>query len=336
MLDNAQERLRIWNLLTENPSWRDVLAEALVVEEQKEKEYQEAGYGQFIGWEWHMVHCPIPTLHRMVAEKLLDITLSTRSSKHFKIHNPELIKEMIEFFKNEEEQKVEVPKEIPNDLFASIVGHDNIKSLLRLAIEAESPAHVLLSGPPASSKTLFLLELNRLPDSYYALAPTLTEAGLSNLLFIYRPKFLIVDEVDRLPGSELGQLNSLMATGRVVETKWGKTRSVDLNTKVFAAGIRINRLPQDLLSRFIKLRFPAYSESEFISVGTTVLTTREGIVPDKAEEISRAVWQMHAEQSDIRQVVSIARLSGGDPMKVKEVLQTIRKYGVTRLDQALG
>jgi Holliday junction DNA helicase RuvB len=334
-MDETQERLRIFNTLTENPSWCEVLAEALAVEEQKEKEYQEAGYGQFIGWLWSDVHAAISTLNRMVVEKLLDITLSTRSSKHFKVRNPELIREALEFFKQEEE-RVEAPKEIPDDLFANIVGHGNIKSLLRLAIEAENPAHVLLSGPPASSKTLFLLELNRLPDSYYALGPTLTEAGLSNLLFIYRPRFLVIDEVDKLPASELGQLNSLMATGRVVETKWGKTRSVDLNTKVFAAGIRINRLPQDLLSRFIKLRFLAYSEAEFISVGTTVLTTREGIVPERAEEISRAVWQMHQEQSDIRQVVSIARLSGGDPKKVKEVLQTIRKYGLTRLDQALG
>jgi len=334
-MDDTSERLRILNLLTENPSWVETLTEAIQVEKELDKEYQEKGYGSPAGWQWHLVHCPIPVLHKMVGEKLLDITISTRSSKYFRVRNPELIAEVLDFFKKEEEE-VEVPKEIPDDLFANIVGHGNIKSLLRLAIEAESPAHLLLSGPPASAKTLFLLELNRLPDSYYALAPTLTEAGLSNLLFVYRPRFLVIDEIDRLPGSELGQLNSLMATGRVVETKWGKTRTVELNAKVFAAGIRVNRLPHDLLSRFIKLRFPTYSEREFISVGTTVLTTREGITPQKAEEISKAVWEMHREQSDIRQVVSIARLSCGDPEKVKEVLQTIRRYDFTRLDQALG
>lgn len=326
-MEDTQERLRIFNLFTENPGWLEVLAEALQVEKDKEREYQEKGYGVFPGFQWYDVHTSRLTLNSMVAAKLLDITLSTRSSTYFRVRNPELITEALEFFLKKEEQKqAEVIKEIPEDLFANIVGHGNIKTLLRFTIEAESPAHILLSGPPASSKTLFLLELNRLPDSYYALAPTLTEAGLSNLLFIYRPRFLIIDEVDRLPGSELGQLNSLMATGRVVETKWGKTRTVELNTKVFAAGIRVNRLPQDLLSRFIRLKFPSYSEAEFISVGTTVLTTREGIVPERAEEIARAVWQMHGEQSDIRQVVSIARLSGGDPKKVKEVLSTIKKY----------
>ncbi len=325
-MDDTQERLRIWNLLSENPSWCDILQEAIEVEKQKEEEYKSSGYGEFPGFQWFMVHAPIPVLNRMVAEKLLDITLATRSSKHFKVRNPELITEVLEYFRKEE-QESKVVKEVPTDLFANIVGHDNIKALMRLAIDAENPAHVLLSGPPASAKTLFLLELNRLPDSYYALAPTLTEAGLSNLLFVYQPKYLIVDEVDRLPGSELGQLNSLMATGRVVETKWGKTRSIELNTKVFAAGIRVNRLPQDLLSRFIKLKFPAYTENEFTKVSTTVLTVREGIVPERAEEIASAVWSMYHEQSDVRQVVSIARLSGGDPKKTKEVLATIKKYG---------
>lgn len=325
--ENTQEKLRIFNLLAEFPQWAETLQDALEVEKKKDEEYKALGYGACPGFQWHEVHTSIPTLNRMVVEKLLDITLSTRSSKHFRVCNPELISQILEFFKQKEGEKVEVVKEIPDDLFSSIVGHDNIKSLLRLAVESESPCHVLLSGPPASAKTLFLLELHRLPDSYYALAPTLTEAGLSNLLFLYRPRFLIIDEVDRLPNSELGQLNSLMATGRVVETKWGKTRSIELSTKVVVAGIRVNKLPQDLLSRFIKLRFPAYSEAEFLQVANTILTMREGLIPERAMEIGRAIWDMNHEQADVRQVVSIARLSGGDPKKIREVIQTIKKYG---------
>lgn len=652
MESDISERLRIFNLLTTSPDWCGILQEALEVEKRKEEEYKAAGYGAFIGWEWFMVHSPIPTLHRMVAEKLLDITLSTRSSKHFKVRNPELIAEALAFFEKAGKE-AEKTTEIPDDLFSSVVGYDNIKNLLRLAVTAESPAHVLLSGAPASAKTLFLLELHRLPDSYYcvdekteclsidgwktyndlqvgeliltkdpatgflewkpiqklhiypnysdlavefkarhfsalttlehrwltsdgqvdkarfmsskrlaearhfyrihrvgeyvgaktspysddeieligwlltdgsfcrawkstriaiyqstssrfvgeidllftrlgikhnrktysgiihwtfygklvkrlksefpskqltssflssltapqitllhntmmkgdgsgngdmghfyqlkkesadmfqmlatlagkatslysrghpgrvakspkvpwgineklswvvgvqkrkfannrsgnqgiihyngtmwcpstsngtfmarreghvyvtgnSLAPTLSSAGLANLLFVYQPHYLIIDEIDRLPGTELGQLNSLMATGRIVETKYGKTRSIDLKTKVFAAGIRVDRLPKDLLSRFIKLRFLAYTEKEFLQVTTTVLTTREGLVPERSEEIGRAVWQMYGEQSDVRLCVSIARLISSKPESLKEVLQTLKKCG---------
>lgn len=133
--------------------------------------------------------------------------------------------------------------------------------------------------------------------------------------------------MDRLPGSEIGQLNSLMATGRIVETKWGKTRSIGFDTKIFAAGVQINKLPRDLLSRCIKLNFKPYIETEFLRVTTTVLTAREGLVPERAEEIGQSVWQMYQERSDIRQCVSIARLSGGDPKKIKEVISTLKKYG---------
>lgn len=327
MESDTSERLRIFNLLTESPNYCEILREALTVEKKMEKEYKELGYGEFIGWQWFHCHAPTPTLHRMVAEKLLDITFASRSSKHFKVRNPELIADVLNYFEEaEEKEKVEKPKEIPDDLFVSIVGHSNIKNLLKLAVTAENPAHVLLSGPPASAKTLFLLELHRLPDSYYALGPTLSEAGLSNILFLYKPKYLIIDEIDRLLGTQLGLLNSLMATGRIVETKWGKTRSLDLTTKVFAAGIRVNKLPSDLLSRFIKLKFPLYSEAEFLQVTTTVLTAREGLIPEAADKIATALWELYHEEADVRQAVSIARLSAGDASKIPEIIRTIKKY----------
>lgn len=325
-MNDTQERLRILNLLTENENWYNVLKEALHVEEVKQEEYRVAGYGEFLGFEWFEVHALTPTLNKMVTEKLLDITLKTRSSTHFRVRNPEVVAEILGFLENEETE-AKIVEKMPDDIFVSIVGHNNIKTLLSLAIDAESPVHVLLSGPPASAKTMFLMELNRLPDSYYALGSTLTEAGLSNLLFVYQPKVLIIDEIDRLPGSEIGTLNSLMATNRVVTTKYNKTRFMEVNTKVFGAGIKVDRLPQDLLSRFIKLKFAPYTEKEFMSVSTTVLTIREGIVPDRAEQVARAVWQMHGERSDIRQVVSIARLIVAHPEKFKEVLSTIKESG---------
>ena len=73
----------------------------------------------------------------------------------------------------------------------SIVGYPGVKILLRHALEAEKPAHLLLSGPPASAKTMFLLELRRLPQSYYALAATPTAAGLADVLFVYEPRFIL-------------------------------------------------------------------------------------------------------------------------------------------------
>ena len=169
------------------------------------------------------------------------------------------------------------------------------------------------------------MELSRLPDSYYCLAQTTTQAGLTNLLFTYQPQFLLIDEVERLSGDHIGVLNSLMATGIISESKYGKTRAMELTSKVFAAGIRVNLLPKDLMSRFTRLKFDAYLEPEFIKVATKVLTSLENSSEELAEEIARSVWTKHQESSDIRQTVQVARLCSGDPERAKEILKILRR-----------
>ena len=133
--------------------------------------------------------------------------------------------------------------------------------------------------------------------------------------------------MERLAPEHIGVLNSLMATGIVSETKHGKTRELELDTRVFAAGIRVEKLPQDLLSRFTKLHFAPYMEQEFIEVSQRVLTTRENTSLENAEYIARVLWQVHGQNADIRQGVSIARLSRGDRQRIDEVLVVLRKYG---------
>jgi len=43
--------------------------------------------------------------------------------------------------------------------FQDIVGYEDIKRLFRMALDSESRTHVLLVGPPASAKTMFLTSL---------------------------------------------------------------------------------------------------------------------------------------------------------------------------------
>jgi len=320
---HAKEKLRLYQLLSQHDGWVDTLKEALEAEKEGEERYREAGYGQYYGWEWFESHTPTPTLHKMVTEKILDITLATRSGTHFRVRDSELVTEVIKAL---EEPSPELPPSIiPDNLFDIIVGYDNIKTIVRYAIDAEKPVHLCFSGPPASAKTLFLMELARLPESYYALAQTTTQAGLANLLFVYQPQFLLIDEVERLSGEHVGVLNSLMATGIISESKYGKTRSMELTTKVFAAGIRVNILPKDLMSRFTKLKFDAYVEAEFIKVATKVLTSLEKSSEELAEEIAKSVWAQHQESSDIRQCVQVARLCSGDPERAREILKILRK-----------
>jgi uncharacterized membrane protein (Fun14 family) len=53
-------------------------------------------------------------------------------------------------------------------LFDNIVGYEDVKELYEMAIKAEKPVHLLLVGPPASAKSLFMSSLSKLERSYYA------------------------------------------------------------------------------------------------------------------------------------------------------------------------
>ena len=320
---HPEEKLRLYQLLSTHEGWPGILKEAIQAEKDGEERYSQEGYGKYYGWEWFMVHTPVPTLHKMVTEKILDITLSTRSGTHFRVKEPEMVLEVIKAL--EEPTLQPLPSVIPEDLFNIIVGHDNVKTLVRYAIDAEKAVHLLFTGPPASAKTLFLMELARLPDSYYCLAQTTSQAGLANLLFTYQPQFLLIDEVDRLTGEHVGVLNSLMATGIISESKYGKTRAIELSTKVFAAGLKTYSLPKDLLSRFTKLKFDPYTEPEFIGVSIKVLTSMEKTSEELAEVVAKSVWAKGETSSDVRQCVQIARLCGGDPEKAQEILRILRK-----------
>lgn len=58
--------------------------------------------------------------------------------------------------------KVSLAECKPEPLFDSIVGYDDVKRLFSLSLSSDKPVHILLVGPPASAKTLFMLECIKL------------------------------------------------------------------------------------------------------------------------------------------------------------------------------
>lgn len=302
-------KLKIVRALIANPEWITVLQEVI--------ELDKVNKSNYLGWEWFQLHSTVQRLNAMVAAGLLDIGYLSSKHTFFKLRNPELIIEAIE--------KLTAPTpepQMPNDLFKTIVGHNDIKKMVKYAIDSKKPSHLLFQGCPASAKTLFLLELSRLPNAYYALAQTLTSAGLASILFTYTPEYVLIDELNRLNPINLGVLNSLLATGIISETKIGKTRSMVLETKVFAACVTSRKLPGDLLSRFLILQFNPYTESEFIKVCTGILPN-EGCSTNVAEFIGGRVWKLYGLEADIRRAVQIARLSGGDKTRISEIMKVL-------------
>src|SRR5688572_13420851 len=68
--------------------------------------------------------------------------------------------------------------------FSNVVGYPDIKRLLLKSVVSKDPVSILLTGPPSSSKTVFLLELlGGLNDAYFVDAVSASGPGMIEHLF---------------------------------------------------------------------------------------------------------------------------------------------------------
>ena len=214
-------------------------------------------------------------------------------------------------------------------LFTPVIGHDDVKKIFQYALLSQRPVHVILEGPPASAKSLFLMELGRLPSAHFVLGGTSSKAGLTDLLLMYRPRFLLIDEIETIDNSkDYAALLHLMENQEVVETKYHRSHDpVPMNTWVFAAGNDVREIGDALLSRFggkegvIRLR--AYNPQEFVDVATKVLILREGVQENFAGKVAKATLNLGSR--DVRLAVRLARLTQ-DEERLNEVVETLRRH----------
>jgi Holliday junction DNA helicase RuvB len=209
------------------------------------------------------------------------------------------------------------------DLFDNIIGYEDIKKLFFLSFESQKPIHVLLVGPPASAKTLFMLGCMKLDRSYFTLGTHSTKSGMVDYLFEKRPRYLVIDEIEHMPIKDQTVLLSLMETGIIAETKHMKTRNTQLKTWVFATSNDTNHMLTPLLSRFMVLHFKQYNFENFQDISIHMLG-QEGIGRDIAAEVASQVWHK-MKSKDIRDCIKIAHLARSK-LDVNWIVETIQKY----------
>lgn len=211
-------------------------------------------------------------------------------------------------------------------LFDNIIGYDDIKKLFFLSFESQRPIHILLVGPPASAKTLFMLGCMKLERSYFTLGTHSTKSGMLDYLFEKRPRYLIVDEIEHMSIRDQTVLLSLMETGIIAETKHMKTRNTQVKTWVFATTNETNHMLTPLLSRFLVLHFKQYKFENFLDISIHMLG-QEGIAKDIANEVATQVWH-NMRSKDIRDCIKIANLA-----KTKDdviwIVETLLRYNKT-------
>jgi len=174
-----------------------------------------------------------------------------------------------------------------------IVGFDDLKEALSKKVHDRDRTHVLMIGPPACAKSLFLESIRTAVGSkycYLAFGSRTSGSGLSDVLFSQKPAVLLMDEADKMDKDVRAIMLGLMETGEIIETKSNKTRGIRLNTQVIAACNRTEKFTPEFMSRFaFRPEFPPYTRQEFLEVCIGFLSRSEQAPADIAELIGKMV-----------------------------------------------
>jgi Holliday junction DNA helicase RuvB len=200
------------------------------------------------------------------------------------------------------------------DVFDDIIGHEHIKKLFGLALRSQGSNHILLSGPPASAKTMFLLSLRQhLKMSYFVDGGNATKAGIIHYLFNNRAPYVLIDEIDKMSPRDQTFLLNLMQTGIVTETKYGKTREAKIKTSVFATCNDRRKLSAPLQSRFFIVELEPYTYERFYEITLHLLD----------EDIARIIADAVCNTSkNLRDCVRIGKLARAE----EDVVFLIEKF----------
>ena len=272
---SEMENETMFRTLASNPTARKIAERALQLEDEEEaRRREDPALYPWSGFEWTDIPAVTQVLNQMVIDELLVTggprgTYKSRSTTAYKLKDLELIRECLE--KLSEIEDGTENGDIPNDLFDFILGHDELKDLLRKSLNSERPVHVLMVGPPATAKSMFLGELARLPFSRYALGGSTRKGGLEDYLLEFRLRYLIIDELDKVDMREMSVLLSLMESGVVARLKKRMREVERMTTWVFGGANRDKNIWPELKSRFFTIHLKEYSEVEFISIAQTVL-----------------------------------------------------------------
>jgi Holliday junction DNA helicase RuvB len=258
-----------------------------------------------IGWSWRHVRIWPATLSRLFKDGYLENVFRSNSYTGYRLS--ELGKNILAAESEEPDQTTNKPIQA-DGLFADIIGHDEVKELLLACLMAEKPVHVLLAGPPALAKSLFLWDIERASGerAIWLVGSATSKAGLWDIVAERHPQIILIDELDKMNAVDTAALLSMMEGGRLVRAKRGRELNLSNQLRVVAASNRLNALSPELKSRFAIRKLTVYSRADYLTVVRGVLARREGLDQELADEVAR---RLDGISQDVRDAIRVARLA---------------------------
>ena len=264
-----------------------------------EKEYR-------IGWSWRHVRIWPATLSRLFKDGYLENVFRSNSYTGYRLS--ELGKKLVASADSPEPVQTNNEPIQADGLFGDIIGHEDVKELITACLLAEKPVHVLLAGPPALAKSLFLWDIEQAAGerAIWLVGSATSKAGLWDLVAERQPQIILIDELDKMNAADTAALLSMMEGGRLVRVKKGRELNFAYPLRVVAASNRLSMLSPELKSRFAIRKLFAYNRSDYLTVVRGVLSRREGLDQELADEVVR---RLDGLSQDVRDAIRVARLA---------------------------
>jgi holliday junction DNA helicase RuvB len=216
------------------------------------------------------------------------------------------------------------------DIFADILGYTDSKREFTKALQSVSPVGILLIGPPGCGKSEFLKQIRNHfeEESVFIDGSYGSKAGIFEKLYQKRPKYVLLDEIDKLSGKDQQALYNLMESGRLTKTTKSEHYDIELKCWVFATANNKEHILEPLFDRFERYFLGEYTDDEFKAVAVQRLK-KEGIHDEElALYIANSVLRS-LNQKSLRDAIRIARKCKTFA-QVEETVQTMKRYSVLK------
>lgn len=199
-----------------------------------------------------------------------------------------------------------------DNLFNEIYGRETEKAILKSALHATNPVHVLLAGDPSAGKTIFLESIKARygKRAVYTDFTNVSKAGLILEIYNKRPLIVLADEIEKGSKDTRAGLLNIMQSGTLKRTLKDQVLEVKVRTWIIATCNHIEKLKTlqpEFLDRMLVINMAPYTFEEYLAVCVFRLR-RDGLSPELGEYIARAVYDTFGEQN-LRTCVRVGQMA---------------------------
>lgn len=227
-----------------------------------------------------------------------------------------------------------IPIRYEGENFKMVEGLDDIKVVLERSLEmgkrtkltgVDYRIHVLLAGPPGIAKTMLLMSVEKevpIESRLFLLGSQVSKAGLRNKIIEAGDsiELIIIDELDKMSKTDYDVLLSLMQTGRISVLKGNIEAEKTCLATVMASANYLEKIPAEVLDRFMILYLPRYESEDFVKVAVKIFI-QYGFETSSAETLAKTMWRNGFRSA--RDVLRVARYAHGGDMRQALTILTI-------------